>query len=105
MRLDQVVQYVMEVSEREGRNAVIVPDAFFHQARELFSGEQFGFDDEALDAPIAVLTVQQAKGLEFDCVLLLDTAAISAQHERGADVYVAATRATQRLHLIELLER
>ena len=104
MPLDQVVHYVKDASDREGRNAVIVPDALFHEARDLFAGEEFGFDDEALDAPIAVLTVQQAKGLEFDCVMLLDTAALSEQHERGSDVYVAATRATQRLHLIELLE-
>ncbi len=52
----------------------------------------------AVDGPLAdrasVLTVEQAKGLEFDGVLLLEPAAIAADSPRGAhDLYVAITRA------------
>jgi DNA helicase IV len=50
---------------------------------------------------VAVLTVAQAKGLEFDGVLLLEPAAIAAESPRGAhDLYVAITRPTQRLHVL-----
>ncbi|MGH3933960.1 MAG: ATP-binding domain-containing protein, partial [Pseudonocardiaceae bacterium] len=51
-----------------------------------------------LDAPVTVLTVTQAKGLEFDAVVLVDPAAILAESPRGLnDLYVALTRSTQRL--------
>ena len=55
----------------------------------------------ALDAPVSVLTVAEAKGLEFDCVVLVEPAGILADSPRGAnDLYVALTRATQRLHVV-----
>jgi hypothetical protein len=54
-----------------------------------------------LDAPVAVLTVTEAKGLEFDAVVVLDPAAILAASVRGAsDLYVALTRATARLGVV-----
>jgi DNA helicase IV len=52
----------------------------------------------ALDARVAVLEVNQAKGLEFDTVVLVEPAQILAASARGAnDLYVAMTRPTQRL--------
>jgi DNA helicase IV len=54
-----------------------------------------------LDAPVAVLTVTEAKGLEFDAVVVVDPAAILAASARGAsDLYVALTRATARLGVV-----
>ncbi|HET9290759.1 MAG TPA: ATP-binding domain-containing protein, partial [Actinomycetes bacterium] len=54
-----------------------------------------------LDAPIAVLTVPEAKGLEFDAVLVIDPATILAGGPHGAnDLYVALTRATARLGVV-----
>ncbi|MGH3867276.1 MAG: HelD family protein [Pseudonocardiaceae bacterium] len=54
-----------------------------------------------LDAPVTVLTVAQAKGLEFDAVVLVDPAAIVAESPRGLnDLYVALTRTTQRLCIV-----
>ncbi|MGH4000440.1 MAG: ATP-binding domain-containing protein, partial [Pseudonocardiaceae bacterium] len=54
-----------------------------------------------LDAPVTVLTVTQAKGLEFDAVVLVDPAAILAESPRGLnDLYVALTRSTQRLCIV-----
>ena len=47
-----------------------------------------------------MLTVSQAKGLEFDSVLIADPAQILGESPRGlSDLYVAMTRATQRLGL------
>ena len=54
-----------------------------------------------LRAPAVVLTVDQAKGLEFDVVLLVEPDLIEAESPQGrSDVYVALTRATQRLGVL-----
>ena len=43
----------------------------------------------------------QAKGLEFDAVLVADPTRIAADSPRGLnDLYVAITRATQRLGVV-----
>ena len=53
------------------------------------------------DRRVVVLPVLEAKGLEFDRVLLVEPAAVVAAGERGlGDLYVAMTRATQRLGLV-----
>lgn len=57
-----------------------------------------GQGDGALDAPVAVLTPRQSKGLEVDVVVLVEPIDILEGSTRGAgDLYVAITRATQRL--------
>jgi DNA helicase IV len=54
-----------------------------------------------LDAPVAVLTPGEAKGLEFDSVIIVDPAGIEQASPRGrADLYVALTRTTRRLGLV-----
>jgi superfamily I DNA/RNA helicase len=54
-----------------------------------------------LESPVVVLTVREAKGLEFDSVLVVDPARIVAESARGyRDLYVALTRATQRLGVL-----
>ena len=56
---------------------------------------------ESLDSAAALLTVTQAKGLEFDRVVLADPAGIIAQSPNGGhDLYVAITRATHRLTVV-----
>ena len=58
-------------------------------------------DQPELDRPVVVLTVEQAKGLEFDSVLIGDPAGILAESPRGLnDLYVALTRATQQLGVV-----
>ncbi|ABD10336.1 helicase [Frankia sp. CcI156] len=55
----------------------------------------------ALDAPVAVLSVAESKGLEFDAVVLVEPAALLAGPTRGlADLYVALTRATRFLTVV-----
>ncbi|AMB57627.1 HelD family protein [Microterricola viridarii] len=54
-----------------------------------------------LDLPVAVLTAREAKGLEFDAVVIADPRAIVEESPRGAAaLYVAATRPTQRLAMV-----
>ena len=68
---------------------------------ELRPGAVPGDRAEALDSPVALLTVAQAKGLEFDRVVLADPAGIIAQSPKGGhDLYVAITRATHRLAVV-----
>jgi DNA helicase IV len=50
---------------------------------------------------LSVLTVREAKGLEFDGVIVLEPGEIVAESARGLnDLYVGLTRATQRLHIV-----
>ncbi|MEW2485420.1 UvrD-helicase domain-containing protein [Streptomyces sp. NPDC048411] len=73
----------------EGKLAVIAP-------RELHA-ELTGLDDGPLDLhrPVVLLDPRQAKGLEFDTVLVVAPALMTPN-----DLYVALTRATQRLGVI-----
>ena len=51
-----------------------------------------------LDAPLVVLTPREAKGLEFDAVILVEPAEVLAAS--AGDLYVAMTRPTRALHVI-----
>lgn len=63
---------------------------------------QAAFGEESdLDGDVVVLTVRQAKGLEFDTVVVADPAGIVAESPRGmSDLYVALTRSTNRLGVL-----
>jgi DNA helicase IV len=87
-----------------GRLGVIAPAA---RVGELGSAVRAAVPDASVGAQadltqaVTVLTVRQAKGLEFDSVIVADPAAIEADSPRGrSDLYVALTRATQRLTLV-----
>jgi DNA helicase IV len=80
-----------------GRVAVIAPASRVDGAAAAL-GVRPGPD---LDAPVAVLTPAQAKGLEFDSVVVVDPGGIEQGSPRGrADLYVALTRTTRRLGLM-----
>jgi len=86
----------------DGRLAVLVAAARVDELRTILgSSEQRAPGVDDLDAPVTVLTVHQAKGLEFDAVVLVDPAAIVAESPRGLnDLYVALTRTTHRLSIV-----
>ena len=64
-------------------------------------GDAVGLGARGLTRQIALLTPQDAKGLEFDAVVVVDPNAIVASSSRGVGaLYVALTRATQRLYLV-----
>jgi DNA helicase IV len=86
----------------DGRLAVLAATAGVDELRTILgSSEQRAPGADDLDAPVTVLTVQQAKGLEFDAVVLVDPAAIVAESPRGLnDLYVALTRTTFRLCVV-----
>ena len=63
--------------------------------------ERVGTGGRALDREVAALAVEDAKGLEFDGVVLIEPAALVADGPRGLnDLYVAMTRPTQQLHVV-----
>lgn len=97
------IQRLTELVRREqeligtGRVAVIAPPA---QVAETAAALSLAPGPD-LDAPVAVLTPEQAKGLEFDSVVIVDPAGIEQASPRGrADLYVALTRTTRRLGLV-----
>lgn len=84
-----------------GRLAVIAPAARLAELARALPEAVPGDRPEVLDSPVALLTVGQTKGLEFDRVVLVDPAGILAQSPTGGhDLYVAITRATHRLTVL-----
>ena len=84
-----------------GRLAVIAPSARIGELARAVPDAVPGDRPDVLDSPVALLTVGQAKGLEFDRVVLVDPAGILAQSPAGGhDLYVALTRATHRLTVV-----
>ncbi|HEY2506225.1 MAG TPA: ATP-binding domain-containing protein [Streptosporangiaceae bacterium] len=103
---DAVAEAAVRLSRQagEGKLAVIVPagraDELGAAVSAALPGTAIGADPD-LASPVVVLTVRQAKGLEFDCVLLADPARILAESPRGMnDLYVALTRATQQVGVV-----
>jgi DNA helicase IV len=87
-----------------GTLAVIVLESGIQELNRRLTeefGSAVGLGPIGLSRDIAVITPQEAKGLEFDSVVVVDPNAILAASERGAGaLYVAMTRATQRLYLV-----
>ncbi|MFT3715365.1 MAG: AAA family ATPase [Gordonia sp. (in: high G+C Gram-positive bacteria)] len=75
-----------------GLSAIIVPDAMADEA----AAAARGADDD-----LRILPITAAKGLEFDNVVVVDPLGMISESERGySDLYVALTRATQRLVVV-----
>ncbi|MFC9973244.1 HelD family protein [Spirillospora sp. NPDC127200] len=87
--------------EGEGRLAVVSSGARHGAVLRALPDAEAGATPEALDSPVVVLTAEEAKGLEFDSVIVVDPAGIVAESPRGGqDLYVAVTRATRRLTVV-----
>jgi DNA helicase IV len=96
-----VVAAELEGLEDGGRLAVIAPGARIAGLAQALPEAVPGDQAEVLDSPVALLTVGQSKGLEFDRVVLVDPAGILDQSPAGGhDLYVAITRATHRLTVV-----
>ncbi|MCM2415621.1 AAA family ATPase [Streptomyces sp. RKAG290] len=89
-----VAQAVAELTPAEGRLAVIAPRALHDEIAAPLDGVTAGAEPD-LTHPVVLLDPRQAKGLEFDHVLVVEPARYGK-----SDLYVALTRATQRLGII-----
>lgn len=85
--LREAYRVAAELAADDGLLAVIVPDDLLEPAL----AHPSAFDG------IALLTPRQAKGLEFDHVVVVEPAAIAAQHQGLRELYVALTRPTRTL--------
>jgi hypothetical protein len=85
----------------DGKVAVICPAGLLDVLRDALPPVPEGAG--VLDVPVALLAVDQAKGLEFDSVVLVEPAAIVAEGTPATGrraLYVAMTRTTRRLHIV-----
>ncbi|MEV1047504.1 AAA family ATPase [Streptomyces sp. NPDC049916] len=85
---------VAELTPREGRLAVIAPLTLHEEIAAPLPGVTPGAAPD-LARPVVLLGPRQAKGLEFDHVLVVEPARFAT-----SDLYVALTRATQRLGIV-----
>lgn len=88
----------LATEDLDGITAIIVPDALADEIRTAAGDRE--------DSPdLSILTVTQAKGLEFDRTVVIEPSQIVAQSRRGwGDLYVALTRATQQLAIVHSAE-
>jgi DNA helicase IV len=99
-----IAEAVVAAAQRQdaGRVAVITAPSLVEgvedRLRQVLPAGMVGHGDDRLDAVVSVLTVGQAKGLEFDDVFVVEPDLIDAEGaRRGTDLYVALTRPTRSL--------
>jgi DNA helicase IV len=81
-----------ELGAQDGLLAVIAPRSLVNAS---------GADDPFDETSVPVLTPRQAKGLEFDHVVVVEPAAIAEDGEQGLrELYVALTRPTRTLVVV-----
>ncbi|GAA0919242.1 HelD family protein [Nonomuraea longicatena] len=103
--LSRLPELVKAEAGEGGKVVVVAPEASLERigaevAAEV-PGTVVGGGAAALDAPVTVMGVTDAKGLEFDSVIVAEPELIASQSPRGSsDLYVALTRATQRLGVV-----
>ena len=84
-----------------GTIAIIAPETMLAEITETLTATEI-FAKSLHSEQISVLTAQDAKGLEFDAVILLDPSQIVASG--SGNLYVAMTRATKEMHVINFLK-
>ncbi|MFC0057050.1 HelD family protein [Streptomyces actinomycinicus] len=89
-----VAKAVAELTPVEGRLAVIAPRELHRGLAARLDGVTAGAEPD-LTQTVVLLDPRQAKGLEFDAVLVVEPGAYGT-----SDLYVALTRATQRLGVL-----
>ncbi|MFI6208980.1 HelD family protein [Streptomyces sp. NPDC051041] len=89
-----VAEAVEELTPAEGRLAVIAPRDLHRRLAARLDGVTAGAEPD-LTRTVVLLDPRQAKGLEFDSVLVVEPGRYGT-----SDLYVALTRATQRLGVL-----
>ncbi|MFI8193095.1 HelD family protein [Streptomyces sp. NPDC085946] len=89
-----VARAVEELTPAEGRLAVIAPRDLHRKLAARLDGVTAGAEPD-LTRTVVLLDPRQAKGLEFDSVLVVEP-----DRYGTSDLYVALTRATQRLGVL-----
>ncbi len=109
--IDAVVDAVgrFRSAGQSGTLAVIAPVAgidLLEEALRNSGGGMVGRGSAGLTLPVSLVTAHEAKGLEFDTVVLADADGLVAESPTGVSaLYVAMTRPTQRLVVVRSTER
>ncbi|AXK44621.1 HelD family protein [Brachybacterium saurashtrense] len=94
-------------AERLGRVAVIAAEERLEELVTALRADEtlpaIGQGSAGVDDEIAVMTAQDAKGLEFDAVVIVEPAELIDAHGAG-DLYVAMSRPTQHLGVVHARE-
>ncbi|WP_320784268.1 HelD family protein [Streptomyces sp. CRN 30] len=90
----EVAKAVAELTPAEGRLAVIAPRDLHRTLAARLDGVTAGAEPD-LTRSVVLLDPRQAKGLEFDSVLVVEPGRFGT-----SDLYVALTRATQALGIV-----
>lgn len=104
--LTEVVRHTRQILESigDGNVAVVCPDSMSDAVSDALSlaGIDHGrANNTALDSRLTVVPVSLVKGLELDGVVVVEPSAIVEAQENGLRaLYVALTRATQRLTVV-----
>jgi hypothetical protein len=91
---DAVADAVAEEVDAGGHVAVIAPPRLLPALAAALKDAETGVAPD-LTRPLVLLGPRQAKGLEFDSVIVVEPAEFTT-----SDLYVALTRATQRLGVV-----
>ncbi|MFD5544577.1 ATP-dependent DNA helicase, partial [Streptomyces sp. NPDC127079] len=91
---EAVAKAVAELTPAEGRLAVVAPRDLHRALAARLDGVTAGAEPD-LTRTVVLLDPRQAKGLEFDSVLVVEPGRYGT-----SDLYVALTRATQRLGVL-----
>ncbi|WP_200308986.1 HelD family protein [Streptomyces adelaidensis] len=94
----EVAKAAAELTPAEGRLAVIAPRALHRALAARLDGVTAGAEPD-LTRTVVLLDPRQAKGLEFDSVLVVEPGRFGT-----SDLYVALTRATQTLGVVHAEE-
>jgi DNA helicase IV len=98
--VDAVAEAAAALDEEEGTLAVVVPRSRLDAVTAAVAARIPSTSADLTAGPV-VLPPEGVKGLEFDSVLVVDPAGIVTGGVRGHnDLYVALTRATQRLGVV-----
>jgi DNA helicase IV len=105
-----LVAKVVEVATNEhglvspGHVGIVVPRSLVEVVNAALeaSGLEYGrADRQGLEAPVTLVPVASAKGLELDAIVVVEPAAIVDEEPQGMrSLYVAVTRATRRLSIV-----
>jgi len=102
----RVAEVVAEVSAEvaPGTAAVLAPASLVAEVAMALDAAGVEATDprrDGLGAPVSLLPVDLANGLEFDAVVVVEPAAIAAESAQGLRaLYVALTRPTRRLSVV-----
>ncbi|HTV10748.1 MAG TPA: AAA family ATPase [Acidimicrobiales bacterium] len=100
----EVAAVASQGGDQDGSVGVLVPPELVAEVRSglVAAGLSFGeVGAGALDAQVSLLAVTDAKGLEFDSVIVVEPAAVVASAAQGLRaLYVALTRCTRRLAVV-----